>query len=157
MTMSRDAFPKPLENYKALDIFGRNVVTTERDEWKSHRKVTAPGFTEKNNVMVFKESIAQTDGMLRKWETLRAEGKPTVITASQDTQLLTLGIISRIGFGVRLLWPGDKPTSEDNISGEQFRSNEIPEGHTMSWANALTELLDNLVWVLVLPKWLISE
>jgi hypothetical protein len=29
VTAKREAFPKPLESYRVLDIFGRNVITTE--------------------------------------------------------------------------------------------------------------------------------
>jgi cytochrome P450 len=156
LTTKRDDFPKPLKNYKALDIFGRNVVTTEGLEWKNHRKITAPGFSEKSNVMVFRESVAQTQGMLRKWENESANGKPTLTSVPEDTMRLTLYIISRVGFGVRLLWKGEEPTAEDKLSDSQYSSSQPAEGHTMSFENSLESLLANLIWVLLLPKWLIS-
>lgn len=67
VTSRREAFPKPLESYKPLDIYGRNVVSTEGVEWKFHRKITSSGFNEKNNVLVFEEACKQAQGMLRKW------------------------------------------------------------------------------------------
>ncbi|KAE9378127.1 hypothetical protein N431DRAFT_528255 [Stipitochalara longipes BDJ] len=39
VTAKREAFPKPLESYRVLDILGRNVITSEACEWKQHRKV----------------------------------------------------------------------------------------------------------------------
>lgn len=45
----RVEFPKDIAIYRAINIYGRNVVTTEGKEWRLHRKVTSPPFSEKNN------------------------------------------------------------------------------------------------------------
>ena len=45
-----DDFPKPIESYGVLDLFGRNVVTTTGQHWRAHRKITAPPFNERNNL-----------------------------------------------------------------------------------------------------------
>lgn len=42
----RARFAKPTELYDVLDLFGRNIVSTEGEEWRAHRKITAPSFTE---------------------------------------------------------------------------------------------------------------
>ena len=39
-------FPKPLEEYKIFGLFGKNILTTDFDEWKRHRKIVAPAFGE---------------------------------------------------------------------------------------------------------------
>lgn len=49
VTQRRNDFPKPLHQYKILDIYGRNVVTTEGAEWRMHRKITGPPFSERIN------------------------------------------------------------------------------------------------------------
>jgi len=38
---SRLKFPKPVAEYKLLDFFGKNVLTTEFAEWKQHRRIVA--------------------------------------------------------------------------------------------------------------------
>ena len=43
---SRLKFPKPVVEYKLLNFFGRNVLTSEFAEWKQHRKIVAPAFSE---------------------------------------------------------------------------------------------------------------
>ena len=43
---SRLKFPKPVEDYELLDFFGKNVLTAEFAEWKRHRKIAAPAFSE---------------------------------------------------------------------------------------------------------------
>jgi cytochrome P450 len=157
VTSRREAFPKPLESYRILEIFGRNLISTEGGEWKQHRKITSPGFNEKNNVLVFAESCRQAQGMLRKWTEQAKSGNLTLEEVPTDTMRLTLHIISRIGFGVRLLWPGETPGEKESSMDGVYSSNTPPAGHTMSFEHALDTLLENLLWVLLTPKWLLSE
>jgi len=154
ITARREAFPKQLEHYKILDIFGRNILSTEGADWKQHRKVTAPGFNEKNNVLVFAESTKQTRGMLRKW---LDEGDITHEDLPTDTMRLTLHVITKIGFGVSLLWPGEKLSGNQSVRDAELSSSDPPEGHTMSFEHALTELLEYLILILLAPKWLLSK
>jgi hypothetical protein len=42
-------FPKPIEQYAALNFFGANVITTEGADWQRHRKITGPPFNERNS------------------------------------------------------------------------------------------------------------
>ncbi|EDR05040.1 uncharacterized protein LACBIDRAFT_303790 [Laccaria bicolor S238N-H82] len=38
VTTSRARFPKPLEDYEPLKIFGPSILTSEGEEWKRYRK-----------------------------------------------------------------------------------------------------------------------
>jgi len=154
VTARRDAFPKPLESYRILEIFGRNIITTEGSEWKQHRKITSPGFNEKNNVLVFKEACRQTQGMLRKWT---KAGNATLEDVPVDSMRLTLHIISMIGFGVRLLWPGEELSGTESLQDGAYSSQKPPPGHSMSFEHALDTLLEHLIWVLITPKWLLGK
>jgi hypothetical protein len=49
VTSSRARFPKPVELYKVLSVFGRNIVASEGEEWKRYRTITAPAFSEVSN------------------------------------------------------------------------------------------------------------
>lgn len=49
ITSWRARWPKPTEQYSAINLFGRNIVTTEGDEWKKHRKIANPAFSEVRN------------------------------------------------------------------------------------------------------------
>ena len=154
VTARREAFPKPLEAYKILDVFGRNILSTEGAEWKIHRKVSSPSFNEVNNVLVFAEATKQAQGMIKQWTS--AEDS-TLTEVPTDTMRLTLHIISRVGFGVSLLWPGEKPNGKQTVRDAVLSSNEPAEGHTMSFENSLSTLLEYLFLVLLVPKWLLSE
>jgi hypothetical protein len=153
----RNDFTKPLEMYGLLNIFGRNVVSTEGALWRQHRKITSPPFTEKNNALVWKESLSQAQAMLRSWIGESGKGGKTVTDFLGDTTRLPLHVISRAGFGVRMMWPGQE--GENLATGEKgtsLGSAEAPEGHTMSYSIALWTLLENILWVLLLPRWLLS-
>ena len=154
ITSRREAFPKTLESYQILNIFGRNILSTEGAEWKEHRKVTAPGFNEKNNLLVFAEATKQTRGMIKKW---MDAGDITHEDIPTDTMRLTLHIITKIGFGVSLLWPGEKPAGKQSVRDAELSSSDPPEGHTMSFEHALSELLEYLILILLAPKWILSE
>lgn len=55
--MSRARFPKPVHQYKTLQFFGDNIVASEGNDWKRYRKVAAPAFSEKNNKLVWDETV----------------------------------------------------------------------------------------------------
>lgn len=42
----RTVFPKPLELYQLPEVFGSNIVGTEGYEWKRHRNIAYPAFSE---------------------------------------------------------------------------------------------------------------
>jgi hypothetical protein len=65
----RARFPKPIEFYGVLKFFGQNVVVTEGAEWKKHRKIAAPAFTEKNYRMVWEETARIMQDLLNdEWK-----------------------------------------------------------------------------------------
>lgn len=113
-----------------------------------------PGFNEKNNVLVWAEACKQAQGMLRKWT---APGVETIMEVPADTMRVTLHIISKIGFGVGLLWPGEKPSQKQYATDAIYSSSEPLEGHTMSFENVLETLLEHLILTLLLPKWILSK
>ncbi|KAK6334029.1 hypothetical protein TWF696_002537 [Orbilia brochopaga] len=149
----REDFPKPLWMYRTVNVFGRNVVTTEGAEWRLHRKITAPSFGEKNNALVFDETIRQGRQMLRKWTGDDGAGNITIRDVLNDTMRLSLHVISGAGFGVPLQWPG---TTEDADIIRPLSSGSSHR-HSLSFKDALAGLLHNLMIVLVFPKWLLRN
>src|SRR5690348_11139301 len=59
VTQRREAFPKDIAKYGILEMFGKNVLTTEGALWRLHRKVTSASFNEKNAAHTFAEAIHQ--------------------------------------------------------------------------------------------------
>ena len=61
-----------------LDIYGKNIVTTEGAEWKPHRKITVKSFSEKDNKLVHEESISQASQMMASWESKCKNGSVVI-------------------------------------------------------------------------------
>ena len=109
MTSRRHDFPKALEVYEMLQIFGNNVITVEGQDWRRHRKITSPPFSEANNVVVWKETLSQTEAMINGWFPSDKERSKTLRKLAVDAMRLTLHIISKAGFGKTLTWPAQAP------------------------------------------------
>lgn len=145
ITTRRNDFPKPIGIYRSIDLFGKNVVSTEGAYWRHHRKITSPPFTEKNNHLVWLESLHQAERMMTEWMgNDKGDSGPLKDVAAQAMRL-SLHVISRAGFGVRLQWPHEETDSL------------VPEGHTLSYKVALERLLLNIVVVMLTPKFILRN
>lgn len=160
MTTRRNDFPKALEVYKVLNIYGNNVVASEGQLWRHHRKITSPPFSEKNNHLVFTETLRQCQDMVDSWMDGNKESSKTVRTVADDAMRLSLHVISRGGFGVHLEWPKKAEATENgHVKGEagNTTTTSMAEGHAMSFAEALGSLLHNVLPILIVPKFLLSK
>lgn len=156
ITTRRADFPKPVEVYGTINTYGNNVVTAEGSEWRRHRKVTAPPFSEKNNHVVWKESLYQARNMLQQWTGPDGAGKKTWDNISTDAMRLSLHIISRAGFNVRCLWPGVDDEDVNAIKEGAMSTAIIPAGHKMSYVDAMSTLLHRMIVIFLMPQWLDS-
>lgn len=62
----RTDFRRNMEEMAVLNVYGKNLSTTDDQEWQRHRKMTAVTFTEKNNELVWMQSLTQAKGKRRK-------------------------------------------------------------------------------------------
>lgn len=145
ITSRRSDFPKPLEFYRSLDLYGKNVVTTEGSIWRHHRKITSPPFSEKNNHLVWVESLHQAKSMLTHWLGPNGDRIGSFNDIAEASMTLSLHIISRAGFGQRLTWKHEEVDQK------------IPEGHSMTFKDALAELLEQILQVILFPKWWLAN
>jgi hypothetical protein len=61
-------FRRNMELWGVVNVYGKNLSTTDDEEWQRHRKATAITFNERNNELVWRESIAQSKTMLDYWK-----------------------------------------------------------------------------------------
>lgn len=154
ITTRRNDFPKPLEMYTRLDLFGKNLVSTEGADWRMHRKLTAPSFGERNNELVFTETLHHTRSLLDLWTRPDENTSRTIGDPGTDAMVWALYIISGAGFDVRLTWPHDDARREAEKSdgtGSVFSGSQVPPGHSMTYREALSELLHNIMWTFIGP------
>lgn len=158
ITIRRNDFPKPSPIYRALGIYGGNVVSAEGNQWRQHRKAISPPFTEKNNHLVWQETIDQAVSMVNSWVGVDKKGDRTVHRVADDTMRLSLHVISRAGFGRKLEWPEEDieakvDQSYDDPSKIKNEKEGADEGHTMTYTYALHCLLDNIIFQFIFPRW----
>ena len=46
MAAARSRYPKPVELYGSLSLYGPNIVASENDAWKRYRRICSPSFSE---------------------------------------------------------------------------------------------------------------
>ncbi|KAI8609223.1 cytochrome P450 [Chytriomyces sp. MP71] len=139
-------FLKPVHHYRIVDIFGKNIVSTEGDEWRRHRKVAAPTFSERNNAYVHESSVQIAQRMFAAWEQTSVSGTNGVkehhVNVSSDMMEFALSVISSAGFGIDIAWHTEDDKSE-------FR---IKKGNTLSFKQALETVVNRLPYYIITPK-----
>ncbi|KAI0676499.1 cytochrome P450 [Trametes maxima] len=124
---ARARFPKPLVAYQLLTTFGSNILVTEGEEWKRQRKVAAPAFSERNNRLVWDETIRIVEDMFENvWGDKDLVELDNIMEVTVPITLLVIGVAS---FGRRISW------NEDNVA---------PPGHSMTFKDALHEVSHRL-------------
>ncbi|KAI8803908.1 cytochrome P450 [Cladochytrium replicatum] len=128
-------FPKQVDLYEVLRIYGNNVVTAEGEEWKRHRRITGPHFNEKNNAYVHESTMRTLESLFAKWKS------ENLARGNDETEVMfrvALSVISDAAFGVAF-----------EFDGEGY----APEGFTFSFQRSLEIIAVHLVEYLFYPKW----
>lgn len=156
----RSDFPKPTAVYENISIFGQNVVSAEGHDWRRHRKVTSPSFTEKANAMVFLESLHQVQTMLRIREAQPGSSSSNIRidNLSMDSNRIAMHVISKAGFGIELAWPGQHHGQHHPQGKEKAQASldEIPPGYSFSFYDSSSLFLRNITVVAIFGKNLLS-
>ncbi|GKU13534.1 unnamed protein product [Fusarium langsethiae] len=155
ITCRREHFPKYVESYEILRVFGDNVLTSEGAIWRNHRKVTSATFNERNVALVFQEAIHQAQGLVNMWMGPGGEDSGTINTLDQDTMRLALNIIAYVGFGLKLLWPGESLPAKANPKMAKYGSPEATTGHKMSFVVTIATALECILLILLVPGWIL--
>ncbi|KIM26276.1 hypothetical protein M408DRAFT_25484 [Serendipita vermifera MAFF 305830] len=135
--INRARFTKPIHLYGVLELYGANVVTTEGDEWRIHRKITGPSFSESSNKLVCDETVLVMEGLLDTWN------NKSVIEYedfSDVTMQLALMVICGAGFGIRVSWT----------------DTDAPEGHKLSFKSAMEAVSGGLLLKFAMPGFAMS-
>jgi cytochrome P450 len=138
----RDAsFGKPAELLSILNVYGPTITGTDGPESRLYRKVTAPFFSDKTLRRVFAQSVSAAKILLAAL--LRPDAHRQLRTLSARVSLNTL---SQITFHYQ---------SDSDLTQALAFDENIPEGKTLSFSQALHGLLENLGVVFVVPRWIL--
>ncbi|MCJ1381959.1 hypothetical protein MMC17_005071 [Xylographa soralifera] len=129
----RQDFVRPVELYKMMNVFGRNVATADPVEWKRHRKIVAAPFNENTNKLVWSESLSQARDMLKAWT---SHGSKGTIGIARDTRTLSLDVLAATGFK----------------KSYRFRASTEPgPDEARNYREALMITLDNALFMMLVP------
>nr|GAT59260.1 predicted protein [Mycena chlorophos] len=104
ITTETSVFQKDVAAYEPLNFYGMNVIGTEGADWRRHRRVSKPAFTEAGNALVWKEAIRVANEWFTELHTRFEHNEYLRIDAGQEWMDITLHIIASAGFG----HPADK-------------------------------------------------
>ncbi|PPQ67222.1 hypothetical protein CVT26_007295 [Gymnopilus dilepis] len=150
---SRAHFPKPIKQYRALTFFGHNIVASEDEEWKKYRKITAPAFSDRNNKLVWDETVKIVQGLFADvWHdkdvitvdhavdiTLPVAFLSAFLyTKSAYSVQIALFVIGVAGFGRDMSW------RDDDL---------VPPGHLMTFKDSLHIASLDVFFKVFLPDW----
>ncbi|PBK99829.1 cytochrome P450 [Armillaria gallica] len=132
VTTARVSFPKPLFLYQPLSTFGPNIVASEGNTWRKYRKITAPAFSDRNNRLVWEESLNITRDLIHTvW-------KDKDMVEVEHAVNIALHVIGIAGFGRKMNWQAD--------------SIVLP-GHTMPFHDALHLVSTGFIVKMAIPRW----
>ncbi|KXN89025.1 Secologanin synthase [Leucoagaricus sp. SymC.cos] len=136
ITTYRSRFPKPVDLYNVLSFFGYNIIASEGEDWKRYRKISAPAFSDRNNKLVWDETVSIMNDLFdNSWEN---KEEVTIDHCLDLTLPITLFVISAAGFGYKLSWKG---------------GHTVPKGHKMTFKDSLYTVATYIVPRLILPDW----
>lgn len=158
MSIRRNHFQKPIEVYGIVDLYGKNILTTEKDEWKRHKKVVAPAFSERSYAVVWKETMNQAYGMLKHWSGAKDSNEENleVKDTAPDTAVLGLHVISGAAYGISQSWEGDDEELGNNIV-PGFNTTKLEGNHRLMFKEALGTLVHDIIWAALAPMWVYSK
>ncbi|KAJ4301326.1 hypothetical protein N0V90_003418 [Kalmusia sp. IMI 367209] len=137
----KDEFGRDLEAFAVLNIYGKNLATTEGKEWMRHRKVAAVTFTEKNAELVWGEALKEASQMLTYWV---ERAKKPIQTLAQDTQIFSLNVLAAALFDRSYPFEG----REESQAREKANGSSAKDG-AFGYRDSIATILHMIVPIMV--------
>ncbi|GAP88716.1 putative cytochrome P450 [Rosellinia necatrix] len=138
----RDAnFGKPTELLSILNVYGPTITGADGPESRLYRRVAGPFFSEDTLRRVFAQSAAGAKVLLAALVRPGAYRQLRTLSAR-----LSLNTLNQVAFGHQ--------TDSDLARALAFQDN-IPDGKTLSYSQALHGLVEALGTIFLTPRWLL--
>ncbi|KAJ6570505.1 cytochrome P450 [Mycena vulgaris] len=134
-------FRKDIEAYEVVNIYGKNLVSTEGADWKRHRRVANPAFDEASNAFVWQETVRVVNEWFAELDTKYGSDSSIIMNAVDDLVQVTLLVIASAGFGRRASWQEDSST-------------DPPLGHKVTFRTAVSTAVSHLFTRALTPQWM---
>ncbi|OCH86766.1 cytochrome P450 [Obba rivulosa] len=127
-------FYKSPETQAATRLWGENIISSNFDVYKRHRRIVGPAFSGPTYAFVAREAARLYSEMI-DGENWCQQKQVRVESINEYLSKFALGIISRCGFGLPFPWVDDS------------------ENHEMSFEKALTIVTGGFIVKLAAPLW----
>ncbi|GAA5887557.1 hypothetical protein JCM5296_002617 [Sporobolomyces johnsonii] len=123
----RNTFVKPREaNPPVLSLYGPNLLSSEGADWRHHRKVAAPSFSEKNTAQVWETTMRLVAEWQEKVDKEQGKDGKTVVDKSEDVwAVLTLLVMGKAGFGIDFPWPSTISLKQEDERVNFYQASKI--------------------------------
>ncbi|TLD09610.1 hypothetical protein PspLS_11724 [Pyricularia sp. CBS 133598] len=133
-------FPKLGSFAKVMDVIGTSVVSSDGAEWAHHRKATVATLNDRNNRLVWAETIRQTRQMAQYYSQV-SQGR--IVDAVQDVRELYLHVFTYVCYGIK-------------YDFKQPAHTTIPAGHSRSYKDCLHSSIAGVLMLRLVPFWLMG-
>lgn len=136
-----------------MNIFGKNVLTTDGAEWSRHRRIVAGAVTERVSPMVWSEAIRQTRALLSSMEKKSQDnGVDSNSTSSNDI----FDMIKRIA--IHVLYAAGMGTKQEFESSDAAVEKDKPkDGLKLTYIDAVKTINENTAGPIFVPTFLLSN
>ncbi|KAJ1555951.1 hypothetical protein HK405_009992 [Cladochytrium tenue] len=142
-------FRRPWWMGRIFGVFGPNILSTEGEAWRRHRRLASAHFSDATHALAFSETTRLCNEMFAAWESSSAlvgpystapapEGEVVVAVPSAMSRL-ALKVVSSVLFGLQATWAAVPPAPGRSLSFEECLSSSFPA----------------LLLLAFLPKWLL--
>lgn len=148
-----------MHTYKVISIFGKSLVSVEGDDFRRHRRVVGPSFSEKSNKLVFEESLRQAMGMMDYWASQNSNTPYDIKVENTaiDTAVLSLHVICAAGFGLPQIWPHENPKEVTDDQAPGTRAERVSSKDFVTFKQSMQGVLRDIRWLLVFPRWMLRN
>ncbi|KAF4628195.1 hypothetical protein G7Y89_g9958 [Cudoniella acicularis] len=160
----RNDFVKQTDDYRALDLYGPNVVSTEGAAWQRHRRITGPPFNEKNSSLVFDQTLTQGKAMLASFihdadgsESIPGK-EPVVEDLIHWTMTVTLNVISSAALNIKAVWPTKSVAAKDQKTKERpgdHGAGKTSNSKGLPFQESFDLVMNNVRILILFPDWLL--
>ncbi|EFQ36732.1 cytochrome P450 [Colletotrichum graminicola] len=133
-------FPKLGSFAKVMDVIGTSVVSSDGADWAHHRKATVATLNDRNNGLVWAETIRQTRQMARYYSKV-SQGR--IVDAVEDIRELYLHVFTYVCYGVKYEFKQPAHTT-------------IPAGHSRSYKECLHSSINGILMLRLVPWWMMG-
>ncbi|KAI0064333.1 cytochrome P450 [Artomyces pyxidatus] len=133
----KSAWIKTLGTTRVTSVWGDNVLSTNNPEWRKHRRILGPAFTQTSTYVRLWSNAQRIYHEMTAFEGWDTQDEIEIPVMQKLTFRFALNVILSLGFGVDLPW--DSPPGQ---------------GDEVTLQEALRLYSDNVMFFVLVPKWI---